>query len=88
MDQLNTGYGSIPYSSSNDMKYFFGKAPGLKADINRHRQAERNLQERIAALEAKPVLDRMDEICLNTYRHLAYQLEVSKAEVTAKIGKK
>lgn len=72
------------------MTKFFGKdTTGLKADIERHREQEQELEEKITKLEAVPLSDRdrMHETSLRTYRHFLYQLYVSKAEVVSKIGK-
>lgn len=71
------------------LKFFYKGAAGLKADIERHREQERELEEKIAKLEAIPMneRDQFTEGYLRTYRHFLYQLHVSKAEVVSKIGK-
>ena len=68
------------------MKYFWNKAKGLKADVDRHRAKEQELEASIAALEGSN--DPMDQAALRTYRHLLHQLHLSKVEVVTKIGRK
>ena len=68
------------------MKYFWNKAKGLNADIERHRAKEQELEARIAELEGKE--DPMSIAALRTYRRFLYQLQVSKANVVSKIGRK
>lgn len=79
------------------LKYFWDTSKGLNADVERHRQKEKELEDKIAELEAdlkdQPESVRKDphnfEVCaLNTYRHFLNQLRQSKAEVVSKIGKK
>jgi hypothetical protein len=67
------------------MKYFWNKATGLNADIERHRAKEQELEAKIAELEGKE--DPMSIAALRTYRRFLYQLQVSKANVVSKIGK-
>jgi polygalacturonase len=67
------------------VKYFWGEKP-LKADIERHRQAEKKLDEDIAKYEGKD--DPMSIASLRTLRHFRAQLLQSKADVVSKIGKK
>jgi hypothetical protein len=67
------------------MKYFWNKAKGLNADIERHRAKEQELEAKIAELEGKE--DPMSIAALRTYRRFLYQLQVSKANVVSKIGK-
>ena len=69
-----------------DMKYFWDKAKGLNADIERHRAKEKELESKIAELEGKT--DDMSIVALRVYRRFLYQLQVSKVEVVSKIGKK
>ena len=69
------------------MKFFWSKAKGLKADVDRHRSKEAELDARIAELEARPE-DPMAVAALRTYRRFRAQLLQSKAEVVTKIGKK
>ena len=69
------------------MKFFWSKAKGLKADVDRHRAKEAELDARIAELEARPE-DPMAVAALRTYRRFRAQLLQSKAEVVTKIGKK
>jgi hypothetical protein len=68
------------------MKYFWNKAKGLNADIERHRAKEQELEAKIAELEGKQ--DPMSIAALRTYRRFLYQLQVSKANVVSKIGRK
>jgi hypothetical protein len=68
------------------MKYFWDKAKGLNADIERHRAKEKELESKIAELEGKE--DSMSIAALRVYRRFLYQLQVSKVEVVSKIGKK
>jgi hypothetical protein len=67
------------------MNYFWNKAKGLNADIERHRAKEQELEAKIAELEGKE--DPMSIAALRTYRRFLYQLQVSKATVVSKIGK-
>lgn len=68
------------------MKFFWSEAKGLKADVDRHRAKEAELDARIAELEAKD--DPMSIAALRTYRRIRAQLLQSKAELATKIGKK
>jgi hypothetical protein len=68
------------------MKWFWQDAKGVKADVERHRAKERELDARIAELEGKD--DPMSVAALRVYRRFRAQLLQSKAEVVDKIGKK
>ena len=68
------------------MKFFWDKAKGLNADIERHRAKETGLESKIAELEGKE--DPMSIAALRTYRRFLYQLHLSKAELVTKIGRK
>ena len=68
------------------MKWFWQDAKGLKADVERHRAKEAELDARIAELEGKD--DPMSVAALRVYRRFRAQLLQSKAEIVAKIGKK
>jgi hypothetical protein len=68
------------------MKWFWQDAKGLKADVNRHRAKEAELDARIAELEGKD--DPMSIAALRVYRRFRAQLLQSKAEVVTKIGKR
>lgn len=68
--------------------FFWSKANGLKADIERHRAKEKEFLEKIAELEKQDQSDPMTAACLRAYRRFLYQLELSKCEVVGKIGKK
>lgn len=69
------------------MKFFWNKANGVNADVERHRAKEAELDDRIAELEARPE-DPMAVAALRTYRRFRAQLLQSKAEVVNKIGKR
>lgn len=69
------------------MKWFWQDAKGLKADVERHRAKEAELDARIAELEAR-LDDPMAVAALRVYRRFRAQLLQSKAEVVAKIGKR
>ena len=68
------------------MKFFWDNAKGLKADVERHRAKEAEMDARIAELEGKD--DPMSIAALRVYRRFRAQLQQSKAEVVSKIGKK
>ena len=68
------------------MKWFWQDAKGLKADVNRHRAKEAELDARIAELEGKD--DPMSIAALRVYRRFRAQPLQSKAEVVSKIGKR
>jgi hypothetical protein len=68
------------------MKFFWGDAKGLKADVERHRAKEAELDARIAELEGKD--DPMSIAALRVYRRFRAQLLQSKAEIVDKIGKR
>jgi hypothetical protein len=67
------------------MKYFWRDAKGLKADVERHRAHEAELDAKIAELEGKE--DPMSVASLRVYRRFRAQLLQSKADVVNKIGK-
>ena len=68
-------------------KYFWKKAKGLNADLERHRAEELKLTTKIAELEAGEQTEWTDGY-LRTYRNFLYQLELSKVEIVTLIGKK
>ncbi len=68
------------------IKFFWGDAKGVKADVERHRPKEAELDARIAELEGKD--DPMSVAALRVYRRFRAQLLQSKAEVVNKIGKR
>ena len=68
------------------MKYFFGEAAGLKADIERHRKTQAELEAKVAEAEGNPDREFAD-VYIRTYRHFLCQLLQSKAEVVSKIGR-
>ena len=67
------------------VKFFWSEVKGLKADIERHRAKEAELDAKIAELEGKD--DPMSIAALRVYRRFRAQLLQSKAEIVAKIGK-
>jgi len=67
-------------------KFFWQNAKGLKADVERHRAKEKELQDRIQELEGKD--DAMSIAALRVYRRFLGQLQQSKADVVSKIGKR
>ncbi len=68
------------------MNFFWNKASGTNADIERHRAEEKELLAKIADLEQKQ--DPMSIASLRVYRRFLAQLQQSKAEVVNKLGKK
>jgi phytoene/squalene synthetase len=68
------------------MKFFWQDANGVKADVERHRAHEAELDAKIAELEGKE--DPMSIASLRVYRRFRAQLLQSKADVVNKIGKK
>jgi phytoene/squalene synthetase len=68
------------------MKFFWGETKGLKADVERHRAHESELDAKIAELEGKD--DPMSIAALRVYRRFRAQLLQSKADVVNKIGRK
>jgi phytoene/squalene synthetase len=67
-------------------RFFWQDAKGLKADVERHRAKEKELQDRIQELEGKE--DPMSIASLRVYRRFLGQLQQSKADVVSKIGKR
>lgn len=70
------------------VKWFWQDVKGAKADVERHRAKEAELDARIAELEAIKEPNPLEIAALRTYRRLRAQLLHSKAEVVNKIGKK
>jgi hypothetical protein len=68
------------------MKFFWQDTKGVKADVERHRAKEAELDAKIAELEGKD--DPMSIAALRVYRRFRAQLLQSKAEVVDKIGKR
>jgi phytoene/squalene synthetase len=68
------------------MKFFWQDANSVKADVERHRAHEAELDAKIAELEGKE--DPMSIAALRVYRRFRAQLLQSKADVVNKIGKK
>lgn len=68
------------------MSYFWTPRPiDLNADIERHRKAQQEIEEKIAEIEAGDLPDK--EFYLRVYRSSLNILLQSKAEVVAKLGK-
>jgi uncharacterized protein YdcH (DUF465 family) len=68
------------------MKFFWSETKGLKADVERHRAKEAELDAKIAELEGSQ--EPMDVAALRVYRRFRAQLLQSKAEVVSKLGKR
>ena len=68
--------------------YFWTKAAGVNADIERHREKEQELQARMDELEAKPVKTERDLIAIRTWQNFMCQLQASKAEAVDRLGRK
>jgi hypothetical protein len=68
------------------MKFFWGDAKGLKADVERHRAKEKEYMDKIAELEGSE--DPMNIAALRVYRRHLNLLQTSKANVVNKIGKR
>jgi hypothetical protein len=68
------------------MKFFWGDAKGLKADVERHRAKEKEYTDKIAELEGSE--DPMSIAALRVYRRHLNMLQSSKATVVNKIGNK
>ncbi len=69
-------------------KFFHNEATGLNADIKRHKKIQRELKEKIACLESKDILTKVDKVILETYKKFLCQLMNSYDQVASKIGKK
>ena len=70
------------------IKFFWSNTKGLKADVERHRAKEAELDAKIAELEAIKEPHPIEVAALRTYRRFRGQLQQSKAEVVSKIGKR
>ena len=68
--------------------YFWKDTSGLKSDIERHREKEKEFREKISKLESIENPSDMDIRCLNTYRKFLGLLLQSKANITQNIGRK
>jgi hypothetical protein len=71
-------------------KWFYDDPTGVKMDVERHRQKQFELEQRIAELECAVAINPDDEFlvtALRTYRHLLCQLLDSKVNAVSKIGK-
>ena len=67
------------------MKYFWQKLNGLNKDIERHRNEEKRLIDKISTLDPN---DPMGKASIRAYMRFLSQLEQSKAELVSKIGRK
>lgn len=68
-------------------KYFWSKAAGLNADIDRHTEEEHKLKKKIEEIQGKKELTKTDKSLLAAFSHYLKILLASKAEVASKIGK-
>lgn len=68
------------------MSYFWNKVQGLNADIDRHREEEIKLQNKIRELESST--DNLSKMALPMYRTLLLTLQQSKADLVSKLGNK
>ena len=66
--------------------FFYGETTGLKQDINRHRQKEKEIREKITELSTQT--DARSLHALKVYHTFLQQLLQSKAEVVNKLGRK
>lgn len=66
--------------------FFYGETTGLKQDIHRHRQTEKEIREKITELSTQT--DAWSLHALNVYHTFLQQLLQSKAEVVSKLGRK
>jgi hypothetical protein len=67
------------------MKYFFGEAKSLKAEIERHRVEEQKLMKKLE--ELGDLMDPSTIAFRRTYVRLLAQLQQSKAEVLTRLGR-
>ena len=67
--------------------YFYKTDLGLNADLERHMAKERDLNAKIAELEAIEDRDKMQVATLRMYRDLLAKLLESKANVVSKLGR-
>ena len=68
--------------------YFWKDTSGLKSDIERHREKEKEFREKISELESIENPSDMDISCLRVYRKFLGILLQSKANITQNIGRK
>ena len=68
---------------SGKVKYFWQEAPGLNADIERHREEEIRLRE-----ELRKAKEIKDDVRIRIYMCFLDILLQSKAGLTSQIGKK
>ena len=66
--------------------FFYGETTGLKKDIERHRQKEKEIREKITELSTQT--DAWSLHALKVYHTFLQQLLQSKAEVVNKLGRK
>ena len=71
--------------------YFWNDAKnprGLNADIERHRNRQKELEEKISELESIENPSEMDKFSIRAYRNFLCKLLQSKAELLEKFGRK
>jgi hypothetical protein len=71
-------------------KWFYNDPTGVKMDVERHRQKQFELEQRVLELEHAAASDPENEfvaVALRTYQHLLCQLLESKVNAVSKIGK-
>lgn len=64
------------------------KPIGLKADIQRHREEQLDLEKRIAEIESNPNPSQMELRSVKAYRHFLCKLLQSKADLLERLGRK
>lgn len=69
------------------MRFFF-KDVGLNADIERHREKEKQLREKIKKLESIQNRTELEHAALSIYSEILVKLLESKADVVNKLGRK
>ena len=70
------------------MKYFWNKATGINADIERHREKRKDFIKQIEEIENKEIKSEMDLACLRVYQDFRCSVEQSLAEVLNKLGRR
>lgn len=72
--------------TKKSFSFFWKEEKGLKKDIERHRQTEKEIREKITELSTQT--DAMSLHALKVYHTFLQQLLQSKAEVVNKLGRK
>ena len=67
-------------------KYFFKDMPGLNADIERHTERLKRIDEKIASVT--PPKNKFEEQYLAAFKGFRQHLMDSRDQLTSKIGKK